>query len=95
VHEHLVQVANIRVIGSRSNFLWTVQISQGMAGPVDFLSAVSRRRFKSPRTALHHGLVTCPKTFKIIMIQYAFPCIQYFSPVSMVADALFRSSFIL
>jgi hypothetical protein len=65
VHEHLVQVANIRVIGSRSNFLRTVRISQGMAGPVDFPSVVSRRRFKSPRTALHHGLVTCPKTFKI------------------------------
>jgi hypothetical protein len=40
-------------------------MSQGIARSVDFPSVVSRRRFKSPRTALHHGLVTCPKTFRI------------------------------
>jgi hypothetical protein len=65
VQEHLVQVANVRVTGSKSNFLRTVRISEGMVGQVDFPSVVSRRRFKRPRTALHHGRVTCPKTFKI------------------------------
>jgi hypothetical protein len=75
VQEHLVQVANVRVTGSKSNFLRTVRISEGMVGQVDFLrvdfprvdfpSVVLRRRFKRPRTALHHGRVTCPKTFKI------------------------------
>ena len=65
MHEHRVQVANVRVIGSRSNFLRMVRISLGITRLVDFPSVVSRRRFKSPRTALHHGLVTCPKTFRI------------------------------
>lgn len=65
MQEHLVQVANVRVTGSKSNFLRTVQMLEGMMGQVDFLSVVLRRRFKRPRTALHHGRVTCLKTFKI------------------------------
>lgn len=66
--EHLAQVANVLVTASRSNFFFIEQILRGIH-PSDscpsgaLLSIVFRRKFKSPRAALHHGQITWHKIF--------------------------------
>jgi hypothetical protein len=77
VPDHLTQVACVRVEGSRSNLLRTVQMLQGRYSCCvsnGFLvdeasevmpSIVPESIFRSPKVALHQGRVTCLKTFRI------------------------------